>query len=194
MKIYIASSWKNQHAVEMLTALLRECKHEVASFVENEHNQGCKNSESFYSENGEKIPFDKWIYSENGSKSFTFDTENAANCDLCIYISPSGKDAAAEVGISYGNNKPIIGLYAKGEDFGLMRRLVMNWFNNYRDLLANVELIASNPKKTLEHKNPFACFGRAPHRMDFDDMSSFLERLDKYNEWNFENGITNDRL
>lgn len=34
MKIYIASSWKNQHAVEMLTDRLREIGHEVISFVE----------------------------------------------------------------------------------------------------------------------------------------------------------------
>lgn len=34
MNIYIASSWKNQHSVEMLTALLREKGHTVLSFVE----------------------------------------------------------------------------------------------------------------------------------------------------------------
>ena len=34
MKIYIASSWKNQHAVEMFSRLLRERGHEVVSFVE----------------------------------------------------------------------------------------------------------------------------------------------------------------
>jgi hypothetical protein len=39
MKIYIASSWKNQHAVEMLTALLRDRGHEVLSFVENNHGE-----------------------------------------------------------------------------------------------------------------------------------------------------------
>ena len=31
MKIYIASSWKNQHAVQMMTALLRERGHEVVA-------------------------------------------------------------------------------------------------------------------------------------------------------------------
>jgi hypothetical protein len=36
MKIYIAASWKHQHAVEMLTVLLRERNHEVLSFVEKE--------------------------------------------------------------------------------------------------------------------------------------------------------------
>jgi len=46
MKIYIASSWKNQHGVEMLTALLREKGHVVVSWVENnygeEHNHVTK--------------------------------------------------------------------------------------------------------------------------------------------------------
>ena len=35
MKIYIASSWKNQHAVEMMTDMLRDKGHSVLSFVEN---------------------------------------------------------------------------------------------------------------------------------------------------------------
>ena len=34
VRIYIASSWKNQHAVEMLTDLLRKAGHEVVSFVD----------------------------------------------------------------------------------------------------------------------------------------------------------------
>lgn len=33
MRIYIASSWKNQHAVEMLTDYLEARGHEVISFV-----------------------------------------------------------------------------------------------------------------------------------------------------------------
>lgn len=37
MKIYIASSWKNQHGVEMLTKLLREKNHTVVSLNEIEN-------------------------------------------------------------------------------------------------------------------------------------------------------------
>lgn len=39
MNIYIASSWKNQHAVEMMTALLREKGHTVLSFIENNYGE-----------------------------------------------------------------------------------------------------------------------------------------------------------
>jgi len=126
MKIYMASSWKNQHAVEMLTNLLRISGHEVLSFVENNYGE---------LEAIKHLGFDKWIDSEGGTKSFKYDTKGATESDLVIYISPSGKDAAAEVGAAWGCGIPILGLYAKGEDFGLMRRMITAWFDKYSDLI-----------------------------------------------------------
>ena len=41
---------------------------------------------------------------------------------------------AAEVGAAWAVGKPIVGLWAKSEQVGLMRHMV-TWFNNYRDLL-----------------------------------------------------------
>jgi hypothetical protein len=76
MKIYIASSWKNQHGVEMLTALLREKGHEVVSWIENSYDEqlyvGYEN-------------MSKWIQSENGAKAFDYDTYGASTCDLMIF-------------------------------------------------------------------------------------------------------------
>lgn len=136
MKIYIASSWKNQHAVEMLTALLREQGHTVLSFVENQHGE----MDSYHAvEDGKKLSFEDWILTERAARSFIYDSEGAMYSDLVIYISPSGKDAAAEVGMAYAKGVPIIGLYAKGEDFGLMRKMFSKWFDNFRDLLEDIK-------------------------------------------------------
>lgn len=52
MKIYIASSWKNVHAVEMLTTLLRNRGHEVLSFVENNYGEAAAKV---------SIIFDEWV-------------------------------------------------------------------------------------------------------------------------------------
>lgn len=134
MIIYIASSWKNQHAVEMLTALLRGRGHEVLSFVENNHGEYLK------AKDGKPLPFDEWCWSEQGRESFEFDTRSAMNSDLVIYVGPSGKDAAAEIGMAYAKGVPIIGLHAKGEDFGLMRRLI-RWFTKYDEVLTFVGLV-----------------------------------------------------
>ncbi len=127
MKIYIASSWKNQHAVEMLTDLLRIRGHEVFSFVEQAVNAEGR---------GKNLKFDvnKWIESESGKKKFEYDTTGATTSDMVIYIGPSGTDAWAEVGAAWASGKPIIGLWAKSEQAGLMRRMV-TWCGDFREIL-----------------------------------------------------------
>jgi len=127
MKIYIASSWKNQHAVEMLTSLLRNLDYEVISFVEK-----AVEVEGLHLKG--KFDIDKWIESEDGYKKFIYDTNGATKSDLVIYVGPSGVDAWAEVGAAWGCGIPIFGLYAKGEQAGLMRRMV-KWVDNYQELL-----------------------------------------------------------
>lgn len=134
MKIYIASSWKNQHAVEMLTALLRERGHEVISWVENnygeDHNHVTK-----------KFSFEDWVNGPEADQSFQFDTKGATESDLVIYLGPSGKDACAELGAAWASGTPIIGLYAKGEDLGLMRKMMSVWVSRYTDVLNEVDRI-----------------------------------------------------
>lgn len=138
MKIYIASSWRNQHAVEMLTALLREKGHEVISWVEN--NYGEKHAVLT-----KKLDFEKWLNSESADKSFEFDTHGAMTCGMFIYIGAAGKDAAAQCGMCYGQRLagktiPMIALFAKGEDFGLMRKMFDFWFERYTDIIDYVKI------------------------------------------------------
>ena len=127
MKIYIASSWKNQHAVEMLTSLLREIGHEVISWIE-------KN----YGEN--HLPggtdFEEWVKTDADHRAFQFDILSATTSDLLIYISPAGTDAWAEVGAAYGSEVPMIGLWAKGEPSGLMRKMMSTWVERYDELFS----------------------------------------------------------
>ncbi len=134
MNIYIALSWRNQHAVEMLTDHLRDCGHTVLSFIENNHGEN-PNSSVNEAKAVKAVPFDEWCSSPDGLRSFKYDTDGAMLSDLVIYVSPSGKDAAAECGMAFGKKVPIVGLYAKGEDFGLMRRMMLAWFHDYRHLL-----------------------------------------------------------
>lgn len=142
MKIYIAASWKHQHAVEMLTFLLRVRGHTVLSFVENNHGEGTGKTLD-----GKPVPFEEWVKSAEGRRSFEYDTKGASLSDLVIYIGPSGKDAACEVGIAWANGVPIIGLLAKGEDFGLMR-LCLLWCQNYTEVLVHVESMERSMEKS----------------------------------------------
>lgn len=140
MRIYIASSWKNQHAVEMLTDLLEARGHEVVSFV--------RKAVSDEGRGGMKFDFEQWINSDDGAEKFHYDLDGATNSDLVIYIGPSGQDAWAEVGAAWGERmrtgRPqIVGLWAKGENVGLMRRM-MDWFVDYRELLAHIDRLEAN--------------------------------------------------
>lgn len=133
MRIYIASSWRNQHAVEMLTELLRNRGHIVLSFVENNYGEGHRAEKP--------MDFDTWVRSDQAANSFKYDTYGATKSDLVIYLGPSGSDAWAEVGAAWASNVRILGLWAKGESIGLMRRLVDTWFNHYLDLINHITSI-----------------------------------------------------
>ena len=139
MKIYIASSWRNQHAVEMLTCFLRLGKHEVVSFIEH---RGKKERDYLSAE----MDFDEWIWSAEGAEVFAHDIKGATEVDLMIYVGPSGTDAWAEVGAAWAKGIPVIGLWAKAEPAGLMRRMV-EWWQNYKELLAAVDELAMEKEK-----------------------------------------------
>lgn len=137
MKVYIASSWRNAHGVELLTAQLRLLGCDVASWVENNfgenHNHVTK-----------KMDFEEWVMSAESMQSFAFDTGYAQTCDLFIWYGPAGMDAAVELGMAYAASsgyfpKLIWGLWAKGENLGLMRRAVECWFTRPAELVAAVE-------------------------------------------------------
>lgn len=138
MKIYIASSWKNQHAVEMLTAMLREKGHTVFSFIEVGR---CEKN---------ICNIDGWIASDDGRAKFEYDTHAATKSNLVIYISPSGPDAWAEVGAAWASGVGVFGLRAKGEQIGLMRRMVAKWFEDYKELLEWFDVYELSKKKGNE--------------------------------------------
>lgn len=126
MKIYIASSWRNQIAVELMTGLIRKLGHEVISWIEYSYNEGYRKLES-------PPPFETWLQTQDADQAFEFCTRAATTSDLVIYLSCAGKEAATEVGMAWAKNIPILGLHAQGEDFGLMRK-TMKWFSRYTDL------------------------------------------------------------
>lgn len=142
MHVYIASSWKNQHAVEMLTALLRDRGITVISFVE-----AAVEAEG---RDGLKWDFEEWIWSEDGRRKFEYDTNAATLSDLVIYIGPSGIDAWGEIGAAWYSGTPIFGLWAKGENAGLMRRMMSHWFNNFRDLLISTMALKTQLEESAD--------------------------------------------
>ncbi len=130
MKIYIAASWKHQHAVEMLTNLLEERGHDVLSWIREGRPE-----EAFLSQK----ELTHFIESSEGKRVFDFCVNSVMSVDLVIYLGASGCDAWAEIGAAFGSSIPILGLRAKAEQVGLMRHMIKNWFTGIPDLLLAVE-------------------------------------------------------
>lgn len=61
MKIYIASSWKNQPGVEMLTKLLRYKDCEVISWIENNYGEN-------HNDVTKKFSFEEWVTSSESDQ------------------------------------------------------------------------------------------------------------------------------
>ena len=129
MRIYIAASWKHQHAVEMLTERLEANGHEILSWLREGRPE-----EAFLS----RLELTAFIKSAEGRRVFEFCASSATGADLLVYIGPSGCDAWAEVGAAYGAGVPIYGLLAKSEDVGLMRHMVKAWFSSVHALVKAV--------------------------------------------------------
>ncbi|MBO4896735.1 MAG: hypothetical protein J5590_00370 [Clostridia bacterium] len=129
MKIYIAASWKHQHAVEMLTEMLEAEGHEILSWLREGRPE-----EAFLSNKD----LDNFIKSDVGRKVFDFCVTSVTNADLIIYIGPSGCDAWAEIGAAYGMGKTIFGLKAKSENVGMMRHMIREWFSSVSELIESV--------------------------------------------------------
>ncbi len=128
MKIYIASSWRHEHAVEMLTRTLEDRGCMVVSFVRNCREEPRRSSEEL----------EGWFESSEAIKKFRFDTMGAAESDVVIYLGAAGTDAWAEIGIAWACGAVILGLWAKGEVAGLMRHMV-KWEDDLDSLLATVD-------------------------------------------------------
>jgi hypothetical protein len=133
MRIYIAASWKHQHAVEMLTERLEEAGHTVLSWLREGRPE-----EAFLS----RRELTHFINSDEGRRVFAFCADSATGCDLVIYLGPSGCDAWAEVGAAYGSGLPVLGLLAKSEEVGLMRHMVRAWYRSVTDLMEAVASLA----------------------------------------------------
>lgn len=132
MKIYIASSWANVHAIEMLTKLLRDAGHEVASFVE----YGAQQYEI-----DQCGGLEYWISVGRGKEVFEQNIQRIKDAYILVYLGPSGIDTWAEVGYAYALGKNVYGITNTLKDkVGLNRRMIV-WVDNFETLLEAMENI-----------------------------------------------------
>lgn len=133
LKIYIASSYRNKHFVQILSGALEEghwCK--VLDWTK----LAPPVSRSLPIEERRRV-FD----TDERGEIFEF-CRNACGglADLVIYLGPAGQDAAAEVALAYASGVPVLGLASPLEAPGLIvNGIVGRWCEDVTDLLDAVQ-------------------------------------------------------
>lgn len=131
MKIYIASSARNMHGVQLLRDLLTGRGHLILDWTSL-----APPLADHLTPEERRAALD----SDERGEIFKFCAEACARADLLIYLGPAGQDAACEVGMAYAAGVPVYGLAAPTEKPGLiLTRAVSRWFATAKELLAEIE-------------------------------------------------------
>lgn len=111
MKIYLASSWRNERYPAFLEGL-REAGHEVYDF----RNGGFAWSDEGL--DGAEVDLEQLVdvlTSDRVQKQFCRDTEALYDCDVLVCLLPCGRSAHLEAGLAIGLEKPAILVWHPGE-------------------------------------------------------------------------------
>ena len=110
MQVYIASSFKNIHAVRLLAKSMRVMGYTILDWTEKATPPEGLNS----------LQRREWMDTDHGGDVFTFCANACKEADFLIYLGTSGQDAGIEIGIAYGQDIPVLGIRGPLESPGLM--------------------------------------------------------------------------
>lgn len=116
MKIYVASSWRND-IQPLVVEALRKAGYEVYDFKNPEPgNHGFHWSDidpNWESQSAEE--FRKALSHPIAESGFGFDMKALRECDACVCVLPCGRSAHLEAGYAIGAGKPTVILLQNGE-------------------------------------------------------------------------------
>jgi len=109
MKIYVASSWRND-IQPVVVEELRKLGHEVYDFKNPEPgNHGFHWSEIDPDwKNWKHIDFVKALNHPIANKGFKLDMDALQECDACVMVLPCNRSSHLEAGYAIGANKPTV--------------------------------------------------------------------------------------
>ncbi len=110
LKVYIASSFKNIHAVRLLAKNMQSMGYEILDWtLKATPPEGLNASQRR-----------EWMDTDHGGEVFVFCANACREADFIVYLGTSGQDAGVEVGIAFGSGKPVLGIRGPLESPGLM--------------------------------------------------------------------------
>lgn len=124
MKIYVASSWRNE-IQPLVVEKLREEGHDVYDFKNPEPgNHGFQWSEIDPEwQAWSPGQFRSALNHPISKQTFIRDMDALKNCDICVLVLPCNRSAHLEAGFAIGAYKPTIILLEEGQEPELMYRM-----------------------------------------------------------------------
>ena len=125
MKIYIASSWKNECLCRDVAKTLREWGHAVDLFCDDSTGRFVFHWSEL--DNLEQLDAIRMVNSKQGKKAFKEDKKWLDWADSVVLVLPCGRSAHLEAGYAKGRGKKlyILGDFPKGE-FDIMYRYLIS--------------------------------------------------------------------
>lgn len=141
MKIYVASSWRNDYQQEVLKKL-REAGHEVYDFKNPPNSIGFKWSDIDPDwENWTNEQYREALKHPIAERGFSNDFNGMQWADCCVMVMPCGRSAHAEAGWMQGNGKFTIVLQPKEAEPELMYKLFELVTDDLSEVIAHIDLI-----------------------------------------------------
>lgn len=140
MNIYIASSARNLHGVQLLRDALIERGHNILDWTAL-----APPLPDHLSPEERRLALD----SDERGEIFDFCAKACQEADVLIYLGPAGQDAACEVGLAYAAGVTTIGLAAPVEKPGLiLNRAVTYWAADVAACLARIDQLKNELVKS----------------------------------------------
>lgn len=154
MKIYVASSWRNNYQQQIVCLLREQTAHEVYDFRhprEDNHGFGWHNIDPLWQDwSHEK--FRDALTHPIAEYGFKLDFDAMCKADMCVLVLPCGRSAHSEAGYMAGQGKPVL-VYAHRSDEPLEPELMYKLFTGLvftrNELLIRIEDIESKKAEKL---------------------------------------------
>ncbi|MGE4442746.1 MAG: hypothetical protein AB7D27_14855 [Desulfomicrobium sp.] len=107
MRIYVASSWRNDFQPEVV-AVLRQDGHDVYDFKDSEGFHWSEVDPAWKDWTSNIPQYLQGLTHPCAERGFGRDMAALRECDVCVYVMPCGVSASLEAGWAAGAGKPVI--------------------------------------------------------------------------------------
>jgi len=136
MKIYVASSWRNDHQ-QTVVDILRSLGHEVYDFRNPPHGRGGFHWSAIDPnwENWSTVDYRKALDHPIAQDGFKSDFDAMQWADCCVMVLPCGRSANTEAGWFKGAGRSVYVFSTKNEEPELMYKMYDGIFAHYSELV-----------------------------------------------------------